>query len=289
MKIISIRLLVACLLLFLVFPGCKKADDDYFSSEFQNMMRENALLEAAFDDALKVAENILMNNNNAKIEATGAPLGCITDIDTVVTGPASKTYTINFSSSCTSYDGKERTGTMIVELSGTNYNTAGASVTIRFSNFYINGNHLEGKLVSSNLGSGVFQVLVSDEADSGFSKLTFADGKISQWRSAQKRTIIEGNSDMNMINNKYTISAFTPNEAVFGGITSDNRHYWGTPLSDLLLDYGCIASGSLRYPIDGEIQFMMKGTVRKVNYGDGLCDYAVTMISGSTSKDFNLY
>src|SRR5262245_4625778 len=110
MKISFIKFLLTSLLISVTFLGCKKKNINYFSQEYQDMMRENALLDAAFNDALKVVENVLMNNNDAKIEATGAPLGCITEIDSVVTGPASKTYTINFSAGCTNYDGKTRTG-----------------------------------------------------------------------------------------------------------------------------------------------------------------------------------
>jgi hypothetical protein len=290
MKITSIQFLLAALLVSFSFLSCKKKDNDYFSVEYQNMMRENALQEAAFDDVLKVSENILMKNNNAKIDATGAPLGCITDIDTVVTGPSSKTYTINFASSCTSYDGKVRAGTLIVELSGTNYNTTGASLTIHLNNYYINSIKYEGKLISTNLGSGAFKVVVSDEAGTDYAKATLTDGRETRWRSSHIRTVFEGNADAIIINNKYKITAVDTETIPFEGVGSDNYYYKGIIEEELLLDYSCTASGNLRYPIDGKIEFTMKNSIRDVNYGDGLCDYTVVLSNVvNDSKEFSLY
>jgi hypothetical protein len=290
MKINFLTLLISTLLLSVVFVGCKKKDEDYFITEYQNMMRENALLQAAFDDVLKVTENILMNNNDAKIEAAGAPLGCVTSIDTVVTSASSKTYTIIFPESCTSYDGKVRSGTIVAELNGTNYNVDGASLTIHLNNYYVNGNKFEGKVVSTNLGSGTFKIVVSNEAGTDFAKLSFSDGKTSYWKSTHKRTIYEGNSDAIIINNKYKISALDGVPTPFEGITSDSQPYTGTLLSDLVLDYSCTASGNLRYPIDGDLDLTMYSRTRSVNYGDGVCDFVVTMKApAGVTKDFNLY
>ncbi len=290
MKIIQIAQVLVLVFSSCFFITCKKSKPDLFSSEYQNVMRQNALAEAAFDDVLKVAENILMKNGNAKIETTGAPLGCFTDIDTVVTGPTTKRYTINFPSQCTSYDGKARSGTMILDLTGANYNVAGATLRIRFQNFSLNGNLLQGQLLATTLDSVTYKIVVSDESGTDYASVTVAElNLVSTWKSTHKRTIIEGRGDVNLINNKYTISSYDANIATFEGVTTDSKYYKGNPSIDLLLDYSCMATGTLRYPIAGEIFFRTDEFIRKVNYGVGNCEYSVQMIAGGSSKDFNLY
>lgn len=290
MKISRITLLAVLAFAAYFFAGCKKGKKDLFTSEYQNIMRQNALSQAITDDALKIVENIMMNNNNAKTAAPGAPLSCITDIDTVDNGPNSKIYTIVFPESCTSYDGKYRSGTMTVNLEGTSYNATGATITIHFNDYYINSNKFEGKITCSNLGNGLFKVIVSDEAGTGPSTLSLSTGPVSYWKTTQKRGIYMGNGDAIIINNKYHISAYDSTIPAVEGVSSDNKYYTGTINTELLLDYSCPASGNLRYPLSGVIQFNSGSDVRTVNYGDSTaCDYGVSMSANNESTTFDLY
>ena len=289
MKISKITLLAVLVATTYFFAGCKKGKKDLFTSEYLNIMRQGALSQAIADDALKVVENIMMNNNNAKVAAPGAPLSCITNIDTTVTGPDSKIYTIEFPEGCTSYDGKYRSGLMTVELKGTSYNASGAIVTIHFSNFFINHNQFEGKIICFNLGDGVFKVLVSDEAGTGYSTLRQASGEVSTWKSTHKRVIFAGDGDAIIINNKYHVSAYDSTIPALEGVTSDNKYYVGSINTELLLDYSCAAAGNLRYPLSGAIQYNSGSDVRTVDYGDGTCDYAVSMSANSETTYLGLY
>jgi hypothetical protein len=294
-----ITLSIFILIIFsLQMVSCKKKKADPFSSDYLNMMREGALIEAAFDDVLKISENIMMKNGDARMATTGAPLGCISNIDTVVTGLNQKTYTITFVAGCSDYDGKTRTGSIIIQLNGTSYNAAGSSLTFRFNNYYINSNNLQGKMIVNNEGNGVFKVVVSDESDVGYAVLYIAGiAKNSQWRSTHKRTITAGNGDNIILNNKYHIEAYDVNTTPFAGWTSDTKYYTAHPTTYLLLDYSCNAAGNLRYPTYGNMEYNLEGITRNVDYGDGTgagtgdstCNYTVTMNTGDSYNSFFLY
>ncbi len=271
-----------------LFIGCKKADDNLFSTKYQNMMRENALSQAAFDDVLKVAENILLNNGDAKMETMADSLDCYA-IDTVVTGPNKKTYTATFTSNCTSYDGKVREGKMFFDLEGTNYNTTGAVLKITFENYSIDLNKIAGMMVVTNNGNGVFNVKVTDNSGVGYASLYINSiSKSVQWRTYHNRLISAGNSDNIIINNEYQISAATA--TTFEGVTSDNKYYYANPSTPLQLNYGCTAVGALRYPVIGTLEYGMEGILRTVNYGDAIvCDKTVKMSFGEAYSFFDLY
>jgi len=284
--------IVSVLLFFSsVFLGCKKASEDIFSANIQRMVKESALAQAAFDDVIKVTENILMNNADAKVGAIGAPLGCVTNIDTVVLSPTSKKYTISFDPACTSYDGKARRGILNVLLNGTNYNTSGSSIEVTFEEFHINNYHIQGKLVVLNEGNDSFLVTVSDAASSGsFASLyVFDSAKPTFWKSTQRRILYEGGSDMIIINNKYKIQATNEASIISEGITTDNGNYSGILINDIILDYSCIATGKMRYPTSGYLKMDLGGKPRYLNYGDLTCDTEVSMNWAGASTTFSLY
>jgi len=288
----SIVLVVSFLSLLLFFGCDKKSTDSIFTGEFQNIVKENALMQAAFDDILKVAENILMNNSDAKLSALGAPLGCITSIDTVVTGASQKTYTVTFTSECTSYDGKERSGTMIIELSGNNYNVEGSSITVRLSNFYINSNLVQGKLVAVNKGTAGFLVKVSDDAGDGYATMDIVQkGGTTQWKSTLVKEVTSGNSDAIIINNYYSVKADASQPDIVSGVSTDGRAYTVRVYAPLVLEYSCFAVGLLRYPVSGEIEIETEipGLLRYVNYGEGTCDNTVSMKHYTSTSNLTLY
>ncbi len=204
-----------------------------------------------------------------------------------------KTYTIVFSSGCTSYDGKIRSGVVTLDLTGASYNQAGSVLVIRLNNFYINGNHLQGKLVAENLGSGEVKVAVSDDEGSGRASLhlsTLNDNKVTYWKTIHKRSIFEGNNDQIMLNNKYYILPYQDNINPYEGVTSDGKEYYGKITSSLLLDYSCTATGNLRYPLSGNTSlYFISGGRLNVDYGDGTCNYAASMSIAGNSRNFSLY
>jgi hypothetical protein len=273
------------------FMGCKKAVDSPFSEEYVTMMKENALIQAAFDDVLKVAENILMKNGDAKMSTTGAPLSCYADIDTVITGVNRKHYEVKFKPGCTSYDGQIRMGKILFDLHGANYNDSGAVLVVTFENYSVDFNIVHGKMIVKNRGHKRFDVQVCDHSGVGYASLDiFFLKKKVQWKSMHSRVITVGNADNIIINNKYLMYTPNNNTLTFEGITSENKHYSAYPSTPLQLDYSCPATGILRYPVTGSLQFNMNENYRLVNYGDtSVCNKTARMIFDNTGVDYELY
>ncbi len=288
---ISIPIVASLLLFSTIFYGCKKAAESVFDENIQRMAKENALAQAVFDDISKVAENILMNNADAKVGAAGAPLGCITNVDTIVLSPTSKLYTVSFDPTCTSYDGKARRGILKVLLNGTNYNTTGSSIEVTFEDFHVNNYHIQGKLTLLNEGSDTFLVTVSDAASTGSyaSVYVYDTGKPTFWKSKHRRVLYEGNGDMIIINNKYKIQTANEEAIISEGITTDNGYYFGTLIDNYVMDYSCIASGRMRYPTYGYVKLNLEGKQRYLNYGDLTCDTKVEMNWSGSSTALLLY
>jgi hypothetical protein len=297
MNFIKITLVILFLASLQLFIGCKKSKPNPFSSDYSDMIRENALIEAAFDDILKVSENIMLNNNDARIATTAAPLGCITAIDSVVTGVNRKRYTATFNDSCTSYDGVTRKGTIIFDLIGTNFNTVGSELIVTFQNYSFDSNRVYGKMVVNKLSASVFKVQVSDANASGeYASLSIfnpADSTrlITQWKSVYQREIVSGSSTPTiLIDNIYNIT--TPNSTYsMDGITSDNKIYTATISRALVIDYSCRAVGMLRYPVTGQVDFIQEyNNKRSLDYGDSaVCDKTVIILYDGSSEDFDIY
>ena len=294
MNFIKISAVLSFLFLLLFYTGCKKSKDDPFTSEYINMARESALCEAAFDDVLKVAENIMMNNNDARIATTGAPLGCITAIDSVVTGVNQKRYTATFNDSCTSYDGVIRKGTIIFDLKGSNYNSVGSMLVVTFQNYSFDSNRVSGKMVVNKTTSNAFTVKVSDTAGTGYAKISIFNPSDStrittQWKGSVTRKIIAGDGNNIILDNAYHIT--TPNSGMTG-ITSDNKYYTAKISIPLLVKYNCRAVGQLRYPMYGRVDYVEETVnYRSVDYGDDstICDNVILLIFNDTNESENLY
>ncbi|HWZ21087.1 MAG TPA: hypothetical protein VNW06_00455 [Cytophagaceae bacterium] len=290
---------VALVLLFLgsiqFFVGCKKSKDNPFGTDITNMVRENALIEATFDDVLKVSENIMMNNGDARIATAGAPLGCITNIDSVVTGPNQKTYTATFSAACSSYDGKIRKGKIIFNLTGANYNTVGSELVVTFQDYSYDSNYVYGKMVVNNVSANTFTIKVSDHIGTGYATLSIWNPGDStriatQWKSLHTRYRYSGGGDNILINDKFQITTPSPN-SYMEGFTSDNNHYTAFVSAPLFIDYSCRAVGMLRYPVAGRVNYFENYiNNRIVDYGDSsVCDKTVTIIFDGSSESYDIY
>lgn len=287
------QFIVPFLFIVLFFSNCKKkAEDDIFSENFKTGLKEHALTHASFEDVTKMVENLLLVNNHAKTTALGAPLGCITNLDTIAIGTTQKLYTVVFENSCTSYDGKYRSGTLYIDLQGSNMNDSASLTTIRFGDFTLNGNRLSGKITILNNGSKGFLVKVSDEAGDGFAGFTFSGSENQvQWKGTYVKKLTVGGVDGILLNNVYSIENAPGVPNAFEGVATTKISFTGAITTNLKVSYSCFAVGSLRYPIEGIVNLDMEviGLNRSIDYGSGSCDAVVTMVHSTKSAGQNLY
>jgi hypothetical protein len=275
-----------------IMGGCKKSKKDPFEEKFILMIKDNSLIYGAFDDVLKVSENILKENNRARISAAGAPLPCLT-VDTTETGPDQHQYILTFNGDCADYDGKVRSGKIILDLTGANYNTAGSTLTIRFEHFSLGYSALGGKIKVINRGDGLFDVAITNENEDGYATYKIADSdQVLEWRSVHRKQITDGDNDPIMINNKYLIHPPYDNSAkAFEGVSRKGDRYSANISQPLTIDYSCPGYGYYRYPTAGTLDYHMEGEsgVKYVDYGTGDCDVNVSIKADDTSQNHSLW
>ena len=99
-----------------------------------------------------------------------------------------KTITIDFGDSCVGFDGKLRSGKIIINLTGP-LRKPGSVLTVSLENFYINHIHIEGTKTISNLsenGAIKFSVAVTG------GKVTFPSGRGYSYESSKTKAQVAG-------------------------------------------------------------------------------------------------
>jgi hypothetical protein len=258
----------------------------------QNTTTDNANSQSLSDDLVKVTEDALTTNGNAKMSAAGSGISCAS-IDTTKPNSNTTVYTLTFSGGICA-DGKTRSGTVVATLTGSSYNTPGASLSIVTSNYTVNGVKLEGKktvtCLSNTNNQPVHTIEVSDGAGTGYAKITYSNGDIAQWKSQRTRTLVSGGGDNDITNNVYDITTTTGvGNPAASGINRNGRSYTIDIVSPLRVDFNCFANNTARYPTQGVLNINPSGkTTRSIDYGNGTCDNAVTVTINNKSYNVTL-
>lgn len=279
----SLLLIFAGLLLF----SCGKDEKPDLD---QNTTSDNANSQGMFDDAMKVSEDVMQQNGNAKLASPGAGINCAT-VDSIHYSSNYKRFTITFNPLCQGYDGKYRDGQLVVELNGASYNTPGAVLTIKSVGYKVNGVLLDGKKTVTCVTAGVHNIVVSDTTTGNdYGKITYTDGSVAYWKSKRTRSLIAGSGTAGISDNVYEISATSGiGNPVANGINKEGRSYTVDISSPVRIDFNCFANNTARYPTMGVITLHPDGKKdRTIDYGDGTCDNKVTVSIGKYSKEVNL-
>lgn len=170
MKSISLnRLSIAAIIIIfaVMLFSCQKesslADQEVSEEQAASYSEETMAAEASFDDAGDIALTAADEENNASVYGmngrgffpTFAELrAAIGDCATITITPNDSTYpktiVIDFGDSCVGYDGKLRSGAIILHLTGP-IRRPGSVLTITFRNYFVNHIHLQGTKILSNL------------------------------------------------------------------------------------------------------------------------------------------
>lgn len=168
MKLISLnRLSITARMVFfaVVLFSCQKESslsDSVSEEQATSFSEESTTAEASFDDAGDIAMTAADEENNASEYGMNARFfpsfaelrAAIGDCATITVTPNDSTYpktiVIDFGDSCVGRDGKLRSGSIILHLTGP-IRRPGSVLTITFRNFYLNHVHLEGTKIISNL------------------------------------------------------------------------------------------------------------------------------------------
>lgn len=183
--------------------------------------------------------------------------------------------TYDFGTGCTGNDGKNRSGKIIMNYSGTGYFDAGSSWNLTFDNFYVNDRHIEGTRNVVNNGFNAFGNMTWT-IDAQNMKITRADGSWRSWDSQRIREMVSGYGDSTWTNDVY----------ILNGSLSGNNSSGETitcTLTDLRREMSChyLTSGTMEVSPSGR-------PVRSINFGNGNCDDLATVTRNGISKTIHL-
>lgn len=273
-------ILVAAATMVTLF-SCQK-DTPLLDDASLNIADDDALTEAFFEDVISTADNAtLIAEDLAKGEdsKTGAVVladSCPVIIITKPTvNPWPKIITVDYGTSCTGLNEIVRSGKIIIEISAPRMEI-GSKRTITFSDYYVNGNKVDGTKVLENTGLNANEHLVISVKLTG-GKITLPDGKIIEREVNHQREWIAGLMTRNIWDDECLVSG-TAN-----GVNIEGVEYTNSILTALHWTRACrfIVSGVVKIE-RGDAQPVM------IDYGQGDCDAKAVVTRGDESKEITL-
>jgi hypothetical protein len=257
----------------LIFTGCKKDQPD----EETDSATDNALSEGTYSDVKNIADEAQDKNGivNYRFAGSNAILSACATVtyDTTVTP---RVVTIDFGTTgCLCKDQKTRKGKIIITYTG-QFKDSGKVVTVSFSNYFVQGNRVEGSKTWTNKGR-IGGFITYDIVVDG--RITKADGTVITWASTRRWQWTKGESTMGRIDDEYTILAGSTSE----GTHKNGGHYKATVTKDLVRRVSChqFVSGVVEFTPDSK-------PTRTIDFGNGDCDDIATVSVNGHSKTINL-
>lgn len=236
--------------------------------------QDNSKIQSEFDDINNTIERYLNKelNQGAKIAEDSCPV--------VTLDQANKRLTVDFGVSCLDYYGNQRAGKIIADYTG-GYNEVGSKITVSLYGYSVNGDQITGTKTVTNQGKintyMQWKVTVSDAV------IITSSGDEITWESTRYRALIESGVESDPYDQVYHVWGKS------NGVDRTERSFETTidETNPLVLDMECWLKTKL--PTSGLIDIVPEGLAkRKIDYGDGACDQAVTLIVGGQSIELSL-
>ncbi|KAA2244529.1 hypothetical protein F0L74_00695 [Chitinophaga agrisoli] len=238
----------------------------------------STLYDDLFDVALEASQTQGLGSKNGRVvpqDPQALKLGNCYDpqVDDVTIDKWPKTLTLNFGSGCTGVDGRVRSGTLVLVLSGYIF-IPGTTVTITSQNYAINGIQLKGT-----------KTLVNQSTANGFKYSSKVVGGIVAIDSLD--LTFNYTSDKTITQTKGAATPFDASDDEYSGTGTATLSYGTTSVSytvkePLIKAVSCPWIGGGKAEISlGTTNASAKATI---DYGLGLCDDSVTIIMGDKMK-----
>ena len=253
------------------FVQCEDRLDE--SVETQST-QDNSKMQSEFDDINSTVERYLNKelNQGAKLAEDSCPV--------VTLNSATKRLVIDFGTSCMDAYGNERTGKIIADYTG-GYKEAGSVITVALEDYSVNGDQITGTKTVTN--QGTVNGFMQWKVEVSNAMITTSSGEEITWQSTRYRALVESGQELNPYDQVYHIWGSA------SGIDRAERSFETTiaETTPLVLDQECWIT--TRLPISGVIDITPEGlTKRSIDYGEGTCDRAVTLIVGNQSIELSL-
>ena len=261
--------------------SCQK-DSPLLDEASMNIADDDAVTEAFFEDIISTADNAtLIAEDLAKGEDSKGGTVILADSCPVITvtrptaNPWPKIITVDYGTSCTGLNEIVRSGKIIIEVTAPRMET-GSKRTITFSDYFVNGNRIEGTKVLENLGFNANQHLVISVKLTG-GKITLPDGKVIEREVNHQREWIAGLMTRNIWDDECLVTG-TAN-----GVNIEGVEYTNSIMTALHWTRACrfIVSGVVKIE-RGDAQPVM------IDFGQGDCDAKAVVTRGDESKEITL-
>ncbi len=169
-----------------------------------------------------------------------------------------KKMTIDYGTNGSIWNGRVRKGKIIIEKQG-KIGAKGTTTTVKFENFYIDNNRLEGIVTLTN--NGFSTGFYSFNFDVAGAKIHSASGDSSSWETHRSMDVYLSSGSIK-----------TLMRGSSSGVNRKGLAYTVTTTEDLLTEYGCayVKQGGLKISSTGKPDI-------NIDFGDGTCDNKATI------------
>lgn len=245
-------LFAACFSLTLAFTSCQKEEAEAPSFEEDLVTNEDVTTAAnLFQDTEDEVEN--------QIETRGGGLDCPTVTITPDDGSFPRTITIDYGpDGCEGPRGRLRQGMIIVTQTDHMANP-GATRTITFDHFFVDGVQVQGVKTLANQSAGADGNITFTRTVEGGS-LTYPNGAVATWQASHRLTQTAGGGTPAMIDDVFEIT---------GGSSGTNRN--GVAFTVEITE-PLVKSRACPWIESGIKTITINDRTRELDYGDGSCD-----------------
>jgi hypothetical protein len=206
------------------------------------------------------------------VNGTETHMGCaIYSLDDTIPNNYPKTLTADFGSGCTSADGIFRKGKLTYVFSGPIY-FPGATVSVTFSQYVVNGYGLQGSYLITNNSTGSGDLVINTKVTNGI--ITYPNATNYHYSHNKTFTLISGmDTPLDITDDVYNISGNCAFSDAAGNSLVFNVT---TPLVKAISCHN-ISQGVLSFSYNQSIN----GTI---DFGDGTCDNLATVTVGDIHR-----
>lgn len=252
----------------LLFVGVACSDDENTTPAVVDIESESAIDEAFEEIDVITEAGMTIENSVGRTNEDDETLACAD----VIRDPDNNRITIDFGESCEGRGGRVRSGRIVITYTDKRY-IPGATRTVTFEDFFIDGVQIEGTRTMTNVSATEndnprFNIVLAG------GRVTFEDGTFATREANHTRTWMRSGSPL-------TDEGVIEGSA--SGLDRNGSAYSITITTPLVYKRSCHVTRAF-IPVEG-VQEIIKGdNSGSIDYGDGTCDNIVTVTVNGVSE-----
>lgn len=231
--------------------------------------------ETMFDDVFATLEIATATAESMLKSAAVADSCPVVTVTFPGTGLWPRTVLVDYGEGCTGMNEIIRSGRILITVTGPR-SEAGSSRTVTFDNYFCNDVKIEGTKVIENLGPNDAGNIVFSTVLTG-GKITLPDSRFIEREFDREREYVAGYLTRTPWDDECLITGIAT------GVNLNGLTYTHTITGALEWKATCrfIVSGTIGFEVEGMEPFVL-------DYGNGECDAAATLVRGEETKEITL-